>query len=117
MFVQEEMQGTESDLCLRFHAADPEHPHTGSVVGRIVQQRGLADPGLTLNDDRAAAATTRVREQLINNRRLFRAPQQHPDEFAPSAPASPARKPAARSPALKRWKPHPRWPETAQNGH
>jgi hypothetical protein len=60
LFVQQQVQGTESDFRFRFHAADAQHAHIGGEVGRVAQQRGLADAGLALDHDCTAAAAARV---------------------------------------------------------
>ena len=72
--VQQQVQSTESDLCLRLHSTDAQHAHVGDKIRGMVQQRGLTDAVLSLDHNRAAGATARMREQLIDERQFLRAP-------------------------------------------
>jgi hypothetical protein len=62
--TQELMQGCEWKLRFRFDSPRRKHVHVARAVTRVLEQRSLADPGLTPKDDRAAVQETGCLEQL-----------------------------------------------------
>ena len=59
------MEGGKTELHLGLDANDPGNLHVGRGSDRVVQQRGLADPGLTAEHECAAHAFANVAQQAI----------------------------------------------------
>ena len=70
-------QPGEDDLSLGLHAVHPEYQHAVGAGNRVVDQRGLADPRLAEQQQRAARSGTRVVEQPVESRSLRLTPNQH----------------------------------------
>ena len=61
------VQPGERQLHLRLDAAGPQDGHVRSRAERVVEQRGLADPRLTAQDEYAATAGAAGFEQLVES--------------------------------------------------
>ena len=59
------MQHRVRQLQFGLHAGDPSYPTARGLASAIVQQRGLADPGLTTDDQCAARAVADTVQQTI----------------------------------------------------
>jgi hypothetical protein len=96
--VQEQVQAGEGQLGLGLDAGPAQHPHPACAPSRVVQQRGLADPGLTPDDQRTADPVPSRVEEGVDPLLLGATTPQHAgnpidrstDTDADSRPAAPA---------------------------
>jgi hypothetical protein len=59
------MERGEGQLHLRLHARDPDQPQVRGRPGHVVQQRALADPGLTADHDDAAPPRAELMQEPV----------------------------------------------------
>ncbi|GAA2213799.1 hypothetical protein GCM10009850_092620 [Nonomuraea monospora] len=78
--AEQQMQGGEGQLGLRFHACDAKHMRLCGGGG-VVQQGPLADARLAAHDQRAGTALEHVEQHLIDNGLLRRPAVQHGTPF------------------------------------
>ena len=74
---QQLVQPGERQLGLGLHAGAGEHPHAVRLLQGVLQQRGLADPGVAAQDERAAARLPGRLEEAVDGRALALPAQQH----------------------------------------
>ena len=67
----------ERDLGLRLDAARAQHAHPPGLPGRVLEQRGLADPGLADEREHAALAVPRLGQEPVERQPLLVAAEQH----------------------------------------
>ena len=72
------LEGSVGQLHLRLDAGDPGHAQASRRRDHVLQQRGLARPGLAVHHQRAAAPAARRLQQLAERRSLRKTIQQHP---------------------------------------
>ena len=64
--TQQLVQPGERELRLGLDPARREHVHVGRAIAHVLEQGGLADPGLAAHDERAAAGLPRGAEQCTD---------------------------------------------------
>jgi DNA-binding SARP family transcriptional activator len=64
------LEGSVGQLHLRLDASDPGNAHASHRRDRVLQQRGLAHPGLAVHHQRTAAPAARRLQQLAERRPL-----------------------------------------------
>src|SRR5439155_9660316 len=115
-------QAGERDLGLRFDPAGAQDAHALRPPGGVLEQRRLSDPGLADEDEHAASAGARIREDPFERLPLPIPTEQHspilPDATAPrhaQDQVGPRTRPLARGPSLGDNRPRrPRW-QPSQN--
>ena len=70
----------ERHRCLGLDAPRPHHAHVLGARGGVLEERGLADPRLARDDERAAVAPARVVEQPIDTQALLPPAHKHAAE-------------------------------------
>src|SRR5205814_517088 len=70
-------EARERNLRLRLDPACAQDPHSGRLPDGVLEQRGLADPGLAHERERPAAACARLVEEAVEREPLFLAAEQH----------------------------------------
>lgn len=74
---QQLMQSREGELTLRLDPHGASDAHRARAVARVREQRRLADPGLSTNEQDAAAPAPRSREQAVDRGALTLPADQH----------------------------------------
>ncbi len=88
-------QSRERDHRLGLDPAGSQDPHSVGALGRVLEQRGLADPGLADKREHAAVALAGLRKQPIERQLLVFAAKQHQSILTSSHPRC-GRAPGAR---------------------
>ena len=79
-------QPRELKLCLGFDAERAHHGHALGLLDGVLEQRRLADPGLSADDECVAAPAPGALEQLVDEGALvLAADEQDPSEARPPA--------------------------------
>ena len=97
--AEQEVQGREGDVGLALDAAPAQDAHPGRAVRGVVEERGLADPGLAAQDQGSAAgALLRPPHQVFDLGDLGHTPAQRLPHHAPERATGRSPRPVRRSP-------------------